>query len=846
MVKAITPPEEFFGHRLGADRKIARWDRIVEYFNLLQKESDKIVVEDMGPTTEGNPFLLVTISSPRNIRDLEKIKKTNAQIADPRRLDEAKAEQLIKKGKAVICQSMSLHATEIGGTQMAPELAYELITKQDEETKRILDNVVFLMIPSFNPDGQIMVTDWYNRWLGTEYEGTGLPWLYHKYVGHDNNRDAFMTNMIESKYAAKVLFTEWHPHAYQDHHHMGTYGARLFIAPYCEPIRPYGDPLVWRELSWYGAHMAYKLEEAEKTGIVNYAQYAGWGHYGFHWIGIHHNIASMLTESASAKLATPVYVQTSQLAPDGRGTLRGFAQYKPQTNIPHPWPGGWWRLRDIVEQQKVSSWALLDLAARHRETVLRNAYLKAKRQTARGRNDRLKAFVISPLQHDTLTAEKLVEKLLVQGIEIMKSKKPFAVENVSYPAGTYVISLAQPKMGLIRNLLERTFYPDDAWSRTPDGSPIRPYDTATDTMAEFMGVKVDPASVVPSGSFEVVKEESRKGKVNGTSTSGSYIYDGRINDSYKVTNILMHKGLKVRRTQEPLLLGDKLFPVGSFIAPQESYESLKDLAAEMGTDFFALGKTSPQAEEMRPKRVGMYQRYWGGNIEEGWTRFVLEQFSFDYTTILDKDIKDGDLNNRFDVIILPNDPTALITGENLEDYFTRRGFGGTMPNYPPEYRSGIGKDGIEALKKFVQEGGALVSLNQASEFAIEKLNLRIQNSLKDTKSKEFFCPGSVLRAQTNTHQLAYGMPEDILLLFLDSPAFTILPSESNENYEVIVKYPERDLLQSGWLVGEEKLTNKAAMICARQGKGRVILIGFRVQHRAQTHGTFKLLFNALM
>ncbi|MDH5791849.1 MAG: M14 family metallopeptidase, partial [Candidatus Bathyarchaeota archaeon] len=300
----VISPEDFFGFRLGSDRKIARWDRIVEYFNKLQEQSDRIKVVDMGPSTEGNPFLLVIISSAKNLENLEKIREVNNRLADPGSLSDEDAEKLIRRGKAVICQSMSLHATEIGGTQMAPELAHDLLTKDDDETKRILDNVVFLMVPCFNPDGQIMVTDWYNRWLDTEYEGTGLPWLYHKYVGHDNNRDAFQTNMVESQYMAKIMFRDWTPQAYVDHHHMGSYGARLYVPPYCEPIHPYADPLVWREHSWFGAHMAYRLEEGGKTGILNAAQYLAWGHLGFHWITNYHNIAGMLTESASAKLAT--------------------------------------------------------------------------------------------------------------------------------------------------------------------------------------------------------------------------------------------------------------------------------------------------------------------------------------------------------------------------------------------------------------------------------------------------------------------------------------------------------------------------------------------------------------
>ena len=845
MSQKVTSPEEFFGFKLGSEKKIARWDKIVEYFRVLAKESDKINVVEMGQSTEGNPFLLVTISSAKNLNNLERLREVNAKISDPRSLREEEIDSLIEEGRAVICQSMSLHASEIGGTQMAPGLAYELLTVEDEDTRRILDNVVFLMIPCFNPDGEIMVTDWYNKWLGTEYEGCGLPWLYHKYVGHDNNRDAFMMDMVESQYAAQILFRDWHPQAYQDHHHMGSYGARLFVAPYCEPIRPYADPLIWRELSWYGAHIAYKLEQGGKTGILNNAQYSGWGHFGFHWIGNYHNIASMLTESASAKLASPIYVHPNQLTGVAGGALRGFPRNKPQTNYPHPWTGGWWKLRDIVEQQKIAAMALLDLAARHRETILKNAYTKAKRQIEQGEEQSPKAYVVSSTQHDPLIAEKLIEKLWMQGIEIKRALQEFTVDSYVYPQGSHVIFLDQPKMGLIRNLLDQTLYPDDAWTREGEGSPIRPYDTATDTMAEFMGVRVDPVDNICQGNFETVSgPEKIIGRLIGTSEIG-YIYDCRLNDSYKVTNILLGKGIKIMRSNQSVTVENIVFPPGTFIASAGFEKDLEETAQNSGVDFYPLKKMVEETHEVKPLRIGIYQRYWGGNIDEGWTRWLLEQYRFIYSTVMDKVIKEGNLAEKYDVIILPSDPTQLITGEGLEEYYAKTQK--SVPLCPPEYQSGIGKEGADAIKSFVEAGGTLVALNQSCEFAVDKLKLRVLNVLKDVKSKEFFCPGSTLSVDIdNNHPLAYGMPKKALALFWNSLAFSILQSESNEDYDIVAQYPERDLLQSGWLVGEEKLVNRAAMISAKLGKGKVILFGFRPQHRAQTYGTFKLFFNALI
>ncbi|MFW6129234.1 MAG: M14 family metallopeptidase [Candidatus Aminicenantaceae bacterium] len=829
----VTSPEEFFGFKLGSDRKMARWDKMVDYFNLLEKECGKLKVINMGPSTEKNPFLLVIISSPENLENLDRLREVNKKISDPRGIPESDIKKLIKKGKAVICQSMSLHATEIGATQMAPELTYDLLSRGDSETIRILENVIFCMIPCFNPDGEIMVTDWYRKNLGTEYEGSSLPWLYHKYVGHDNNRDGDYLNMIESKYAAKIMYRDWPPQAYIDHHQMGSYGARLYIPPYCEPIRPYADPLIWREISWYGAHIAYKLEEHNKAGIINGAMFPGWGHFGWHWITPFHNIAGMLTESASAKLATPLYIHPEQL----RGGSRQFPEYEAQSTFPHPWPGGWWTLRDIVEQKKIASWALLDLAARNKETVLWNAYLKAKRQTERGAKGKPKAYIIPKTQHDSLTAVKMINTLLLSGIEIKQAREEFSVDHMVFKEGSFVISLEQPKMGLIRNLLGRTFYADNEWTRDDDGSPLRPYDLATHTMNEFMGVATISVDKKIKGDFMTLNGQI---KVTGEVENGDkgYVFDGRLNNSFKAVNLLLEEGINVHRVDKPV----SGLNLGDFIVFKGKKDVLIDIAKETGVDFKALNKEIEKGlHKVEKPRIGMYRRYWGGNMDEGWTRFLLEQFSFPYQSLYDEEIEEGNLNKKFDAIIIPHDSTEMIMGDIPERY--RR----YLSSVPPEYQSGIGKEGLEKLKNFVKKGGTLVALGGACDFAIDKFGLNIQDTVENTNSKEFFCPGSTLQVKfNNTHPLAYGMPEEGYILFWSNQVFQITPGQHNEHYETVVRYKDRDILQSGWLIGEEYLSNQSALINASYEMGNIVLMGFRPQHRCQTFGTFKLLFNALI
>jgi hypothetical protein len=302
-------------------------------------------------------------------------------------------------------------------------------------------------------------------------------------------------------------------------------------------------------------------------------------------------------------------------------------------------------------------------------------------------------------------------------------------------------------------------------------------------------------------------------------------------------NLLIGKGIKIRRVDQA---ASGLRP-GDFIVPSGSDADLKEVASTTGVDFNALKAEPSKDHEVQQMRVGMYQGYWGGNMDEGWTRFTLEMFEFPYKTLMDEEIKKGGLRANYDVIIMPHDDTGTIMGTPE----TRPGR--PAPHYPPEYRSGIGEDGLEALKKFVNEGGTLVAFGDATEFAIEKFELSVRNVVDGVSTKEFFCPGSTLKAKfDNTNPLAYGMPSEGLVLFWSSPTFTIIPSHNNDWYETIVRYADRDLLQSGWLIGEEHIAKKAGMVAAKHGEGRVILIGFRTQNRTQTHGTFKLLFNALL
>ena len=813
---------------MGADRQLARWDRLVEYYELIGSMSDRFVIDHVGNSTLGNPFLIIYASAAENLAQLDEIKEMNAVLSDPRGHSQAQVDNAIENGKVVFVQSYALHSTEVAASQSAAEIMYLYATRTDDEMQQILDETVSILIPGMNPDGNIIVTDWYNQWVGTEYEGEDPPELYHHFIGHDNNRDAFMQNTVESQYVANIMFREWVPQAYIDHHQMGPFTARIVLPPYAEPIRPEADPLVWREMAWYGSQMAYKMDEEELVGAIGAAIYSGWGHFGFHWITPFHNIAGMLTESASARLATPLYVHPDQL-----GGSRQFPEYESQTTFPSVWEGGWWHVRDIVERQIVATFSPLELASKNRETVLRNAYNKASRQTQRGIDGEVKAYVIPADQHDPLTMQKMVNKLILQGITVDRATRDFEHEGHAYTSGSYVVSMAQPKRGLIRWLLGRTFYPDNTYTRDREGNPIRPYDMTTDNISEFMGVNVEPVgSAIVAAMTRLTSEIDPSGTV--AVGARGYVLDGRLNDSFEAVNMLFAAGADVSRASAN---GDG-FRMGDFIVePGADATAVRDIAEETGVDFTALnGDGSGSTYPMSQQRIGMFQRHYGGNMDEGWTRLLLEDFSYPYSTIMDAEILRGDLHERWDVIVLPADSRSMMVA------------GGNAESTPPDYRSGFGDEGVEALDAFVENGGTLVTFAQAGDLALEDFDIPVQNAVDGIWGNEFWAPGATLRMKIdNTNPYTYGMPEYGLATYLaGGQVYETVRGARSADVTRLGTYLNRDILESGWLLGEETIANKAAMVAVDKGEGSILMLGFRTQHRAQTHGTYKLLFNALM
>ena len=760
---AAPTPKSYFGHEMGADRTVLDWDKVVGYFQALAKSSDRIKVEELGKSTEGRPFLAATIADAETLKHLDRYIAIQKKLADPRTTPPAEAERLILEGKAVVMITCSIHATEIASTHTAVEFAYRLLTEDNPHFRAILKNTIVVLVPSLNPDGVDIVTRWYRKTLGTKFEGTTPPELYHHYVGHDNNRDWYIFSQVETQLTVAKLHNVWHPEIVYDVHQMGDNAARLFVPPWLDPTEPNIDPILMQEMNMYGTAMAADLTAAGKTGVAIHGVYDFWTP-SRHYQAFHGGLR-LLTESASARIASPVTLGAEQIA----GTALGYDPHERSWNYLEPWLGGTWRLRDIIDYQTIAWDSLLYNAALHRTELLRNFYRVGQRQTERTKPW---GFVIAGKQRDPGATRKLIETLRFGQVEVGQGAD-----------GSAVVEMHQPYGGWAKTLLERQRYPEDRLY--PGGPPKKPYDVTANTLPLLMGVDVKAveAPVEVTGEWKV--PPAAAGPVLAAADT----------DSWRAATRAWKSGGTVWRDPAS---GD-----------------------------FSLERREGWKELKQP-RVGLYQP-WQANMDEGWTRWLLEQFGFAYTGLRNAEIQAGGLRKKFDVLVFADQ-----TASSMENGYRRDAM-------PEEYTGGLGAAGAAALKEFANAGGTLVFLNGATDYAITQLGVaaRVVTPARG-QTDEFYSPGSLLNARMDTASpLAYGMPAEVAIWSEQSPAWdTQLP--------VVARYVESGVLASGWLVGEKTIAGRAAAVNAPVGSGHVVLFGMRPQYRAQSYLTFKMLFNALV
>jgi len=824
---SVPTPSEYLKFSVGADRTLADYHQIQSYFEELAKDSPRIKVEKLGQTTENNDLIMAVITSEENMKHLDRYKEISHKLADPRGLSQQQIDELVRDGKLIVMVSCNIHSTEIASGQMAMEWAHALVTSNDPKTQKELSDIILLLVPSLNPDGQIMVTDWYRKYVGTKYEGGRMPWIYHHYTGHDNNRDWYMLTQKETQAVTKAAYLDWKPMVWLDEHQMGSLGPRLFVPPYTEPSSSTIDPLMWRGVNVIGTNMAWKLEQQQKAGVIyDYAYDAYWPGAvdGTAWWK---NIFGLLTEAASARVATPIEIPPTEL----RGGTKGLIDYRVQTNYPNPWPGGRWGIREIMDYERIASDSLLETCMTHRDDFMRGVATMAMTSSKLGAPDEY--WKIGTDQNDPYTAARLAFLMRDQGVEVQTT-------TTAEGKREYYIATYQPYGRYVNEMFSMHRYPKIR--AQAGGNVIPPYDTTTWSLPLMMDVNVQRLTLSKADEQKlktVTDGDWPDGRVNGKGSIYAVLRNS--NQSAALLNELLSKKANVEVARDWFEVNHVSYPAGTLLV---SGGDLPALAAKYHVSADALAqKPTVATAKLDEPRIGLYKP-WLSSMDEGWTRYLFDQYHFNYKNLDNKTIKAGKLHDNFDVIVIPAiEKTVIVDGKFKTEKDDMKYF----EEFPPEYAGGIGKEGVAALKEFVENGGTIITFAESGELLSEEFNIPVRNTLSDAKA-DFNCPGSILRVELDPkNPVNYGMPKQAKIFVDGSIAYQTNIPGGGMDREIIARYPadSEDALISGYLKGGERLENRAAAVSFSYGKGRLIMLGFRVQHRAQTEGTFKMLFNSI-
>jgi zinc carboxypeptidase len=856
----IPTPESVFGFAPGADYKLATYDQSVEYFKKLAAASKYVRLFEAGKTSQGRTMYFALISTPENLAHLDRYREIWQRLAHPQGLSDADAARLAREGKALVHIDGGLHATEVAGPQHTPLLAYDLVSKAGEpSTHAMLDNVIVMLWPTINPDGQQMVAEWYMKNVGTPYELSPLPRLYQEYVGHDNNRDSYMLDMIESR-AIEHTWRQWEPQIVYVHHQSGPFPTRIWLPPFSEPVGIDAPPVIAREVNMIGMAIAKGLDEHGQVGATHMgtafdAWYPGYIDYA----PIFKNVAAFWTETALYQYATP-HEYTLADFPANVRDLRPLSLYS------SPWPPGWWHLRDAVSYMETASWSVIEFASKYKDSLLLDRYKAGRDQIALGAKMPPYAYVVPQDQRDPVAAVELLRRLAFGGVRVSQLTDSASIDGVSYPTGTWIVPTDQEFAALAREVLDVQKYPD--MRQYPGGPPQRPYDVSGWTLPLQMNVKIAyaqtplapgvrahmkllgpmpdvhvrpvpynsdttrdaaPFDSVPGAGFDTSASAAAivplPGRIDG---AGSVLsLDPAQNNTYRALNQAWKSGATVQ------FAGGRYLVAG--LPADRQTEVVRSLAlhAEL---------SDAAGAPVRKPRIGLFEP-WSASMDEGWTRWVLEQYGFDYVALHPADFK-SPLAARVDVVVLADDaivPLQAPSTGSLQARSTVPGRGAVRP----EYAERLSAADVAAFEQFVRDGGALVCLNRASTFAIQQFHLPVKNVVAGVHPEDFFLRGSIVQVTVDdSQQVMAGMPKTAAVFVDSSPVF-----ETQEGFagHVLAQYQdEGSPLLSGFLLGEKYLNGKAAALDVTFGKGHVTLIGFRPQWRGQSFGTFKVLFNAII
>ncbi|MGM0504274.1 MAG: M14 family metallopeptidase [Bacteroidota bacterium] len=843
----IPAPTEHFGFYPGTDKMLFDYESLISYLKKLDEASDNVTMQKIGISPMGKPMYVMFISSAKNIQNLDKLKEINKELALNPDLTAKEQQEYIHQGKVFFLFTLSMHSNEVAPSQALPLIAYELITSADDAIQKQLNDVVYMVVPNHNPDGMNMIVNHYNKYKDTKYDGSSMPGVYHKYVGHDNNRDFVALTQSDTRAISRFYSKEWFPQVMVEKHQMGSTGPRYYVAPPHDPIAENIDAGIWNWMKIFGSRTVTKMTEEGLAGVTH--SYL----FDDYWPGstetcIWKNVIGMLTEAASVKYATPIYIESNELQAYGKG----ISEYKKSINMPDPWEGGWWRLSDLIKYEISSTKAYLETASIHKKEILKFRNDLCKKEVEKGKNEPPYYYIFPKDQHDQSELVHLVNLLNEHGINVYELNKNIIVDQTAFNKGDIIIPLAQPFRAFIKEMLESQVFP--ARHYTPGGEMIKPYDITSWSLPLHKGVKVfeiNQKKELFENSYQLVDTpynlfDPSKQEFNAVLLTANH------NNSYQAVFAALKKGNKVEQILENYEQNGIKAPKGSFIV----YTSKDDDAvfnqlnfSPVYLDYELNVKTKP----VNLPRIALIESYFHP-MDAGWTRYVFDTYNIPFTVLNPDEIKDAKLSKDFDVIVIPDEQKSVLVdgkykSENRQ-YFMK---------YPPEYLKGMEKEGYEKLLKFIHDGGKAIAWRSATELFCGMQSIDLDKNkkedfefpVKDISSglikAGFSSPGSLLKIQLDTdHPITYGMPEEVGVFHRSSPVFTTWQPYFDVDRRVIGTFPERNILMSGYADNEEKVGNKTSIVWLKKGKGQVVLFSFNPQFRASTPATYKLLFNSIL
>ncbi|MBT7130302.1 MAG: peptidase M14 [Planctomycetes bacterium] len=808
----IQSPEEWLERPPGTDFELADWNTIGGWFDHLGQQHPAVSTSQVGTSTEGRPFRLCVISSPENLQRLPSIQAMSQRIADPRGLSPQAAEALLDQAVPIVFVSCNMHSTEIAAAEMSMTLAWELATSEAQPWASVRDKVVTVIIPTVNPDGLDRVVNWYHKIVETPYEGASLPELYQWYAGHDNNRDWFALSLEETKIVTRLLYTQWFPTIYWDVHQQGSRRERMFVPPFRDPLNPNLHPITIAGIGALGSRAMLDLTSWGFTGISSGVTYDMWWSGGNRNVPVRHNIIGLLSEAASANLASPIWISpTSLSAPSGIET-----GYAPSNRFPAPWPGGWWRVGDIHRYEIALARSLLGSVAREPRSWLQNSLQVARDVIRRGRDEAPRGWLIPRQQRDPDALLRLLEILQAQGIEVMEATDEFQADGRPYPEGTLVLHREQPYGSFLKDLFEVQRYPDGP----------APYDVAGWTLPLLFGIR--RVEVLEKITVEATAVEDQQAVVARHSVAEAdrlvQLVDKKFDKRVVVQQISATDTSRIPELFKAREAGARIYSQrdGSWGIER------KDLEPTSSMPEF-------KARELPGSRIGVYAP-WSASMDEGWLRWVLDHYQVPFQRIRNEQIRAGALSEIIDVLVI-----ADIRQSTIEK-------GRASGSVFPELAGGLSPEGVIAIEEFVRGGGRLICTGKSSSFAINLFDLPLVSAQPEDSEEQFQCPGSIVRTvPVGDTPWTAGLPDSTAIFFSRSLAWRDEVREDEEtSVKHLLQFPHQQILLSGWAKNEKVLAGATAWATSKVGKGRVHLFGFRPHYRSWSHGTFGPLLRAIL